>query len=105
TDVFTMLLAAGANVRAVTRLGSYTPLILASEMGHAKVIDALVAAGADPKATTASGVTPLMLAASAGSADAVKTLIARGADVNAAEPARGETAIMFAAANKRVEAV
>src|SRR5215471_5340463 len=30
-DVVKMLLAAGANVRAITRLGNYTPLLLASE--------------------------------------------------------------------------
>ena len=58
-DVVKMLLAAGANVRATTRLGNYTPLLLASEGGHAAIVEALVAAGADPKAITASGVTPL----------------------------------------------
>src|SRR5262245_31864571 len=30
-DVVKMLLAAGANVKAITRLGNYTPLLLASE--------------------------------------------------------------------------
>src|SRR5690349_4479256 len=104
-DVVKMLLAAGANVRAKTRLGDYTPLLLASETGHAAVIDALAAAGADPKAATASGVTPLMLAAASGQVDAVTALVARGADVDATEPTRGETAIMFAAANRRVDAV
>jgi ankyrin repeat protein len=104
-DVVKMLLAAGANVRAITRLGNYTPLLLASEMGHAAVIDALAGAGADAKVTTASGVTPLMLAAASGQADAVKALLARGADVNAAEPTRGETAVMFAAANRRADVV
>ena len=33
------------------------------------------------------------------------TLVARGADVNAAEPTRGTTALMFAAANRRAEAI
>src|SRR5215212_8570733 len=42
-----MLIFAGANVRAKTRLGGYTPLLLASELGHAAVIEALVKAGAD----------------------------------------------------------
>src|SRR3954471_2903712 len=104
-DVVKMLLAAGANVRAITRLGNYTPLLLVSEMGHGAVIDALTAAGADAKATTASGVTPLMLASASGQVGAVTTLLARGADVNAAEPTRGETAIMFAAANRRTDVV
>ena len=104
-DLIKMLLAAGANVKATTRLANYTPLLMASEIGSAGAIDALIAAGADPKVTTASGVTPLMFASAAGQADAVKTLVARGADVNAAEPTRGTTALMFAAANRRTEAI
>jgi ankyrin repeat protein len=46
-----------------------------------------------------------MLAAASGEADAVKALIAHGAEVNAAEPTRGETALMFAIANRRADAV
>jgi uncharacterized protein len=102
-SLVTMLLAAGANLRATTRLGGYTPLIMAAELGHAPSIEALIAAGADPKSTTSSGVTALMLAAASGQADAVKALVAHGADVNAAEPTRGETALMFAIANRRVD--
>jgi ankyrin repeat protein len=104
-ELVKMLIAAGANVRATTRLGSYTPLLLASQIGHAAAIEALIAAGADPKGTTSTGVTPLMFAAASGQVDALKALLAHGADVNTAEPTRGETALMFAAANKRAEAV
>jgi ankyrin repeat protein len=104
-EMVRMLLAAGANVRATTRLGNYTPLLLASEAGHAAAIEALVKAGADTKATTTAGVTPLMLASGSGQAEAVKALIAHGADVNATEPARGQTALMFAAANRRADVV
>ena len=32
-----MLIFAGANVRATTRLGTYTPLYLASQQGHGSV--------------------------------------------------------------------
>jgi ankyrin repeat protein len=104
-ELVSMLLAAGANVRAATRLGGYTPLIMAAELGHAPSIEALIGAGADPKSATASGVTALMLAAASGQADAVKALVAHGADVNATEPTRGETALMFAVANRRPDAV
>ena len=104
-DLVKMLLAAGANVRATTRLGGYTPLIMAAQTGHAASIEALLAAGADPKQTTESGVTPLMFASASGQADAVQALLAHGADVNAVEPTRGETALMFAAASQRVDAV
>src|SRR5215203_1083000 len=46
-DTVRMLLFAGGNVRATTRLGGYTPLLLASQAGHAPVIEALIKAGAD----------------------------------------------------------
>jgi ankyrin repeat protein len=100
-----MLLYAGANARAMTRLGAYTPIILASQNGNAALIDLLIKAGADPKAPTTSGTTPLMLASASGHADAVRVLLAAGADPNAKESARGETALMFAATYNRVDAM
>lgn len=100
-----MLLYAGANVKATTRLGGYTPLTLAAKNGNATMIRALVSGGADVKAPTSTGVTPLMLAAQSGHADAVKTLIELGSDVNAKETVRQETALMFAAAANRTEAM
>src|SRR6266516_69686 len=48
------LLYAGANVRARTRIGAYTPLILAARNGSADVIAPLVKAGADVNAATAN---------------------------------------------------
>ena len=42
-----MLLSAGANIRATTRLGGITPLLMASQAGHAQVVAALLAAGAE----------------------------------------------------------
>ena len=99
-----MLLAAGANVQATTRLGDYTPLLLASQGGHARGRSTRSSRPAPTRRRRRpAGVTPLMLAAPSGQADAVKALLARGADVNATEPTRGETALMFAAANSRVD--
>ena len=43
-ELASMLLYAGANVGAKTRLGGYTPLHLAAQVGHAGVIAPLVAA-------------------------------------------------------------
>jgi ankyrin repeat protein len=100
-----MLLFAGANVKAMTRLGNYTPIIMASETGNAPLIDLLLKAGADAKMATTNGTTPLMLAAVAGRADAIKLLLAAGADPNATEGSRGETALMFAANYNRVDAI
>jgi uncharacterized protein len=100
-----ILLYAGANVKATTRLGAYTPMLLAAKAGDAKMIATLAKAGADVKGTTTTGVTPLMLAAASGNAEAVKVLIDNGADVNAKESSMQQTALMFAAAANRVEAV
>jgi ankyrin repeat protein len=100
-----MLIVAGANVRATTRLGAYTPLYLASQQGHAPVIQALVAAGADIQAGTPNGTTPLMVAAAAGEVDAVAVLIDNGADVNGKDGVRWQTPLMYAAASNRAAVI
>jgi ankyrin repeat protein len=100
-----MLLYAGANVKASTRIGSHTPLALASRNGHGEMVKILLEAGADANQPTGSGATPLMLAAASGSVQALKALLERGAAVDARESLRGETALMFAAAYGRTEAV
>jgi ankyrin repeat protein len=101
-----VLLYAGANVGALTRLGDYTPLHLASRGGHAEVAALLLEKGADVEARTSTGaVAPLHFAARAGSPDAVSVLLRAGADPNAVEDARGQTPLMFAAAGGRTEVV
>ena len=52
-----MLVYAGANVKATTRIGAYTPLFLAARQGKAGAIPVLVKAGADPKQATATETT------------------------------------------------
>jgi uncharacterized protein len=100
-----MLVYAGANVKATTRLGGYNPLILAAREGHADVIAILLAAGADPKAATSTGTTALMLAAASGNARSVTMLVENGADPNAKENVMQQTPLMFAAAYNRTEAM
>jgi uncharacterized protein len=100
-----MLLTAGANFRATTRLGGITALHLASQGGHATVVAALIAAGADANAATTTGATALMLAARAGSTDTLTRLVETGADVNAKEKGFGQTALMIAAGLDRADAV
>src|SRR5262245_37120243 len=88
-----LLIYAGANLKAATRLGSYTPLFMAAKSGSASVIQRLLKAGADPKVAAAvTGLTPLMMAATAGDPEAIKLLLDAGADPNAKETEHGQTA-------------
>jgi ankyrin repeat protein len=101
-----VLLYAGANVDAVTRIGHYTPLHLASEAGSAPVIELLLAAGGEVgKRTTTGGVTALHLAAASGSVEAVGLLLDHGAEIDARESAWGQTPLIFAAARDRGDAI
>src|SRR5580704_17508265 len=81
------LLAAGAKVNTADEYGE-TPLTLACSAGD----DVLVAS-------------LLKIAANSGSLPAVKALIAGGADVNAIEPAKGQNALMWAAAEGHADVV
>jgi len=99
-----MLIVAGANVRATTRIGGFTALHLASQAGKAAVVAPLVKGRAAVDARTATGATALMLAAGAGSAEIVRTLAEAGADLNSTETANGQSALMFAASGGRTEA-
>ena len=101
-----MLVYAGANVGATTRIGQYTPLHLASQAGSAAVVQALVKSGAIVSArTTTTGVTPLHLAAATGNTDVVKILLDNGADANAKDADWGQTPLIYAAAQNRAEAI
>jgi uncharacterized protein len=100
-----LLMYAGANIKATTRIGGYTPLLVAAKTGNAKVIETLIKHGADPDRTTTNGTTALMLAAAAGDAEAVRILTYYSTNVNARESVKGETALDFAAASGRTEAI
>lgn len=106
-EIVGLLIGAGAEVEAKTRIGDYTPLHLASGGGHASVARSLLEAGADPGAmTTTTGVTPLHLAARArGGEGVVRALLEHGAPVDARERSSGQTALMFASASGRAASV
>ena len=95
-----LLLRARADVNLATDYG-ITPLSLACANGNAAVVESLLVAGADPNRAKKTGETPLMRCASAGAVEAVKALLEAGADVNAKENERGQTALMWAAAEQR----
>lgn len=97
------LLDAGANVNAANRNGA-TPLTLACANSGAALVDRLLKAGADPSIAP-SGAPPLLACAQGGAVSAVQMLIARGADVNAKDSWRGQTALMWAAAENHADLI
>lgn len=101
----TMLLYAGANTKATTRVGGYTPLMLAARLGSVDAIGPLVKAGADVNARSANGTTPLMWAAGSGDVASVSALLDHEADLNARESTRGLTAAMFAAGANHADVI
>jgi len=103
-EMVEQLLRARANVQAANRYG-VTPLSLACTNGNGALVERLLAAGADPNAPLPGGETPLMTAARSGSLVAVKTLLAHGAKVDAKDDARGQTALMWAAAEGHADVV
>ena len=94
-----LLIRAGANVN-VKNDYTATPLSLACTNGNAAMVERLLSAGANPNAPAASGETPLMRCARTGSAAAVKSLLTRKADVSARDNEQGQTALMWAVAQK-----
>ena len=104
TQIAEKLLGAGAKPNTADEYGE-TPLTLACANGNATLVRTLLAAGADANTARWDGETALMIAAGAGSVDAVNSLVARGANLNAAESRKGQTALMWAAAERHPEVV
>lgn len=98
------LLHSGADPKAANRYG-VTPLSLACTNGNSAIVDALLKAGADPNTPIPGGETPLMTASRTGKVPPIKAVLARGAVVDYREPVRGQTALMWAAAEGNVDAV
>jgi ankyrin repeat protein len=92
-----LLVRAGANVRTANRYG-VTPLSLACTNGNGAMVRMLLEAGADPNAPLPGGETPLMTAARTGTLATVAALLSHGARVDGRDERRGQTAIMWAAA-------
>ncbi|MSV34743.1 MAG: hypothetical protein EXQ47_03995 [Bryobacterales bacterium] len=99
-----LLVAAGANAKALNRYG-VTPLSSACENGNGAMVELLLKAGAAANTTLPGGETVLMTAARTGKVPAIKALLAHGANPNAKEPRTGQTALMWAAAEGNAPAV
>jgi ankyrin repeat protein len=69
------------------------------------MVEMLLNAKADPNLSLWNGETPLMTCAATGSLRGVQLLISHGADVNLAETLKGQTALMWATANKHPKIV
>jgi ankyrin repeat protein len=98
------LLHAHASVNARNRFGS-TPLYEAALEGNTAIIKTLLKAKADPNVANEGGMTALMIVARTPNVEAAQALIKAGANVNAVEPSRGQTALIFAAAQSQPEIV
>jgi ankyrin repeat protein len=96
------LIKASADANAVNRYG-VTPLSLACRSGSDTIVARLLVAGAHPDTPGADGETPLMSAARGGSVAAVKLLLARKVPVDTREEWRGQTALMWAAADDNAD--
>ena len=94
------LLRAGANAKAKNDYGS-TPMAEAAVGGNAALMQKLLDAGADVESPNADGQTALMVVARGGYVDAARLLLKHGANVNATEQWRGQTALMWAAAQRQ----
>ena len=103
-EIARLLIGAGADLEAVTRIGAHTPLHVAGREGSGEIVAVLSEAGANVAAVTETGAMPLHFAAASGDVVAVTALLERGAPVDAAEPEWGQTPLMFAAAMGRTEA-
>jgi ankyrin repeat protein len=93
-----------ANVTAVNRQG-VAPLSLVCLNGDPVFVDLLLKSGADADRSLPKGEAALMTCSRTGSAESVKLLLAHGANVNAKESWRGQTALMWAAAEGHVAVV
>ena len=104
-EIAHLLIGAGADLEAATRLGAHTPLHVAAKQGHGAIVEILARAGADVATVTETGATPLHFAAASGNVPAITALIEHGAPVDATEPEWGQTPLMFASAMGRTKAV
>ncbi|MFZ9583840.1 MAG: ankyrin repeat domain-containing protein [Pseudohongiellaceae bacterium] len=100
TELVQRLLRQGADVHARNQFGA-TPLSQAAITGSVDILQALLDAGVEVDERGADDQTALMVLARTSNVAAARLLLGRGADVNAVEQWRGQTALMWAAAQQQ----
>ena len=99
-----LLIRAGADVNVRNELG-VAPLSLACINGSAEMVERLLDRDADANHALPTGVTSLMTCARTGSVDAVRELLDHSARVNEQERVWGQTALMWAIAERHPHVV
>lgn len=94
------LIEAGANVNVTNEYGA-SPMSEAAVLGAPAIVAALLDAGADPESPNGDGQTALMVVARSSNLESAQHLLDAGADVNATEGWRGQTAVIWAAAQSQ----
>jgi uncharacterized protein len=94
------LIRSGADVNARNDYGA-TPLTEAAETGNVEIIGQLLKAGADPESSNDDGQTAFMILARTSNIPAAELLLKHRAKINAAEKWRGQTALIWAAAEQQ----
>jgi ankyrin repeat protein len=90
--------------RGLLPAGSYTLLMLAAAHGHAPMVEALLALGADANARGSDGMSALLLAVRHRQIGTVDALLKAGAEVDA-QAEDGNTAVMLALARRDANVV
>jgi len=98
------LIRAGADPKAANRYG-VTALYLACVNGNPAMIDRLLKAGVDANLAGPEGETALMTAARTGKVEAARVLLDHGAAIDAREEWHGQTALMWAAAQRHPDMI
>jgi ankyrin repeat protein len=98
------LLERGADPNIRNDYGA-TAISTAAVEADFRLMKALIDAGADVNSPNPEGQTVLMVVARTGHVETAELLLSRGADVNAKEEWGGQTALMWAAAQKQPEMI
>ena len=103
-EAVSLLLRAGANPNLANDYRA-TPLSEACINRNPELVRTLLESDANPNQPIATGETPLMTCARAGDARTVQLLLKRDAAINAKETNQGQTALMWAAAERHPDVV